>query len=128
MKIERLIEKGLLLGGSGKADMDGIASRDRESMHMHGQVLRSSAESSTEDELDGHHEHDEHDEHEHERETRGWLLGKEDQQRRSVIQEFKRQSGVFFDDYGEGEDTGVSDEDLAVAPPMELVDGHDKQE
>lgn len=116
MKIERLIEKGLLLGGSGKADMDGTASRDRESMHMHGQVLRSSADPSTETE-------DEHDEHEDERmETRS------EDSRRSVIQEFKRQSGVFFDDYGEGEDTGVSDEDLAVAPPTGLVDGHDKQE
>ena len=104
--------------------MDGIASRDRESMHMHGQVLRSSAEPSTEDE---HDERDEHDEHEYDGgETRtSSLVGKEDQ-RRSVIQEFKRQSGVFFDDYGE--DTGVSDEDLAVAPPTGLVDGHDKQE
>ena len=111
MKIERLIEKGLLLGGSGKADMDGIASRDRESMHMHGQVLRSSAEPSTEDE------------HEDERETR--LVGKEDK-RASVIQEFKRQSGVFFDDFEEGEDTGASEDDVAVAPP--LLDGHDKQE
>lgn len=101
--------------------MDGIASRDRESMHMHGQVLRSSAEPSTEDE----HDEREH-EHEYERETRSSLMEKEDQ-RRSVIQEFKRQSGVFFDDYGEGEDTGVSDEDLAVAPTG-LVDGHDKQE
>ena len=107
--------------------MDGIASRDRESMHMHGQVLRSSAESSTEDELD---EREREHEHEHERETR--VIGKEDQQRRSVIQEFKRQSGVFFDDYeegeGEGEDTGVSEDDLAVAPPTGLVDGHGKQE
>ena len=36
MKIERLIEEGLLLGGSGKADMEGMATRDRGSMHMHG--------------------------------------------------------------------------------------------
>lgn len=122
MKIERLIEKGLLLGGSGKADMDGIASHDRESMHMRGQVLRSSAEESTEDEHDERDEREHEREHEHERETR--VIGKEDQQRRSVIQEFKRQSGVFFDDYGEGEDTGVSEDDLAVAP----VDGHGKQE
>ena len=95
--------------------MDGIASRDRESMHMHGQVLRSSAEPSTEDEH----------EHENERETRP-LLGKEEK-RASVIQEFKRQSGVFFDDFEEGEDTGVSEDDVADAPPL-LLDGHDKQE
>ena len=107
--------------------MDGIASRDRESMHMHGQVLRSSAEPSTE--TDDEHGYG-HDEREDERmETRSV------DSRRSVIQEFKRQSGVFFDDYGDvegdGEDTGVSDEDLAVAPPTRapgLVDGHDKQE
>lgn len=105
MKIERLIEKGLLLGGSGKVDVDGIASRDRESMHMHGEVLRSSAEPETEDE------------HEHEQEV--------ETPRASVIQEFKRQSGVFFDDFEEGEDTGVSEDDAAVAPPP-LVDGHDK--
>ncbi len=87
--------------------MDGIGSRDdRESMHMHGQVLRGSAEPSTEDE------------HENERETRD--------KRTSVIQEFKRQSGVFFDDFEEGEDTGVSEDDGAVAPP--LLDGHDKQD
>ena len=116
MKIERLIEKGLLLGGSGKSDMDGIASRDRESMHMHGQVLRSSAEPSTEDEH----------EYEQERETRSSLLGKEDK-RASVIQEFKRQSGVFFDDSEDGEDTGISEDDMAVAQPP-LLDGHDKQE
>ena len=85
---------------------------------MHGQVLRSSADPSTETE-------DEHDEHEHEDER---METRSEDSRRSVIQEFKRQSGVFFDDYGEGEDTGASDEDLAVAPPTGLVDGHDKQE
>lgn len=50
MKIERLIEAGLLLGGSGKEDMEGMATRDKDSMHMHGQAMRSSIESSTEDE------------------------------------------------------------------------------
>lgn len=49
MKIERLIERGLLLGGSGKEDMEGMTTRDRDSMHMHGQALRSCADSSTED-------------------------------------------------------------------------------
>lgn len=79
MKIERLIEEGLLLGGSGKADMRGLATRDRESMHVHGQVMRSSAEPSTEDE----------DERSH--------LEKEDK-RASVLQELKRQGSVFYDD------------------------------
>lgn len=106
MKIERLIEQGLLLGGSGQADMAGIATRDRESMHMHGQAMRTSAEPSTEDELEMHH------------------LRKEDR-RSSVIQELKRQSGVFFDDSeADGDDTGGSDDELAV----ELENGHDKKE
>ena len=101
--------------------MDGIGSRDgRESMHMHGQVLRSSAdEPETEDE---------HTHYEHEREI-GGLLGKEEK-RASVIQEFKRQSGVFFDDFEEGEDTGVSEDDVAVVaeppPVLDGRDGHDK--
>lgn len=101
--------------------MDGAGSRDRESMHMHGQVLRSSAEPETEDE----HDHD----HERERESLSLAsLGKEEK-RASVIQEFKRQSGVFFDDFEEGEeDTGVSEDDVAVAEPTPEVDGHDKQE
>ncbi|KAK4690148.1 hypothetical protein P7C71_g6576, partial [Lecanoromycetidae sp. Uapishka_2] len=81
MKIERLIEEGLLLEGSGHADVEGVATRDRESMHIHGQAMRSSAEPSTEDEMENRR------------------LGKEDR-RSSVIQELKRQSGVFFDDFG----------------------------
>lgn len=94
MKIERLIEEGLLLGGSGRADMEGIASRDRESMHMHGQAMRTSA---TDDEHEPHH------------------MQKEDR-RSSVIQELKRQSGVFFDDSEmEGEETGGSEDEMAVA-------------
>ena len=92
--------------------MDGIGSRDgRESMHLRGQVLRSSAdEHETED-----------DEHEHTRE-----IGAEEK-RASVIQEFKRQSGVFFDDFEEGEDTGVSEDDVAVAivEPPPVLDGRD---
>lgn len=96
MKIERLIEEGLLLGGSGKADMEGIANRDRESIHMHGQAIRSSAEPSTEDE----HEPD--------------LLQKEDR-RSSILQELKRQSGVFFDDFElDDEETGISEDETAV--------------
>ena len=107
MKIERLIEEGLLLGGSGKADMEGIATRDRESMHMHGQAMRSSAEPSTEDE----HEPD--------------LLQKEDR-RSSILQELKRQSGVFFDDFElDDEETGISEDETAV---INGEIGHDKTE
>jgi len=106
MKIERLIEEGLLLGGSGQADMEDIATRDRGSMHMHGQAMRSSAEPSTEDESEPHH------------------LQKEDR-RPSVIQELKRQSAVFFDDFEvDGEETGGSEDEVAI----ELENGHDKEE
>ena len=98
--------------------MDGIGSRDgHESMHMHGQVLRSSAEPGTETDDDDEHER----EHEHER-----GIGVEEK-RANVIQEFKRQSGVFFDDFEEGEDTGISEDDVAVvAEPPVVLDGHDK--
>ena len=97
MRIERLIEEGLLLGGSGKADMEGMAVKDRENMHMRGHVMRCSAELSTEDE----------DERSHfEREDR----------RASVMQELKRQGSVFHDDSEiDGEDTGMSESETAVA-------------
>ena len=108
MKIERLIEKGLLLSGSGKADMEGIVTRERESMHMHGQAMRSSAELFTEEE----------------RESR--QLQKEDR-RSSVLQELKRQSGVFFDDSEvDGEETGASEDETAVMLENE-ADGHVEQ-
>lgn len=101
MKIERLIEQGLLLGGSGKTDMEGMATRDREGMHMHGQAMRSSAEPSTEDE--------------DERSDR----------RASVIQELKRQGSVFYDDSEiDGEDTGMSEDETGVA----LENGRGKEE
>lgn len=103
MKIERLIEEGLLLGGSGKEDMEGMATRDRDSMHMRGQAMRSSAESSTEDE----------DERSH--------LKKEDR-RASVIQELKWQGAVFYDDSEiDGEDSGKSEDETAVVHS----NGHD---
>ncbi|CAF9917662.1 MAG: hypothetical protein ALECFALPRED_000310 [Alectoria fallacina] len=100
MKIERLVEAGLLLGGSGKADMESMATRDRESMHIHGQAMRT-AETSTEDE-------DERSQ-----------PAKEDR-RASVIQELKRQGSVFYDDSEmDGEDTGVSEDEMAVALEIE---------
>ncbi|CAF9941142.1 hypothetical protein IMSHALPRED_002444 [Imshaugia aleurites] len=90
MKIERLIEEGLLLGGSGKADMEGMATRDR------GTAIRTSAEPTTEDE-------DERP-----------LLEKEDR-RAGVIQELKRQGSVFYDDSEiDGEDTSISEDETAV--------------
>ena len=96
MKIERLIEGGLLLGGSGKADREGMATQGREGMHVHGQAMRSSGEPSTEDD----------DERSH--------LEKEDR-RTSVIQELKRQGSVFYDDSEiDGEDTGMSEDETKL--------------
>lgn len=106
MKIERLIEGGLLLGGSGKADREGMATQGRESMHVHGQAMRSSGEPSTEDD----------DERSH--------LEKEDR-RTSVIQELKRQGSVFYDDSEiDGEDTGMSEDETALT----IENGHEKEE
>ena len=106
MRIERLIEKGLSLGGSGFTDMGGTATRDRGSLRMRGHLTRSSAEPSTEDEDERYHS---------EKEGR----------RASVIQELKRQGSVFQDDSEvDGEDTGMSESEKAIA----LEDGHDKEE
>ena len=97
MKIERLIEEGLLLGGGNYLGSEVKDSRgSRESMHLHGQKLRSSAEPSTETE--------------DESETR-----QNEERRLSVLQEIKRQSGVFFDDIAVDEETGESEMDEAVA-------------
>ena len=100
MKIERLVEEGLLLGGSGKRDLDSTNERTS-SMHIHGQALRSAGESLTEGGDERGHR---------------YQMRKEDR-RSSVLEELKRQSGVFFDD-SVGEETGESEEDLAVPPSV----------
>lgn len=92
MKIERLIEEGLLHAGSGKADMDRI--HRATSNHMHGQAMRTSAETETEDESDSR------------------MLS--EARRSSMLQEIQRQ--VFLNDGGhEDEDTGESEDDPLVA-------------
>ena len=97
MKIERLIKEGLTLGGSGKADVEGMAKGDHQSIQVRGHVMRSSVEPSTEDE------------------DERYYFGKGDR-RTSVIQELKRQGSVFHDDSEiDGEDTGVSESETAVA-------------
>ena len=106
MKIEHLVEEGLLLGGSGKQDLD--STNERRSMHLHGQAMRTAAEPSTETEDEDH--------------PRG--MRREDR-RSSVLQEIKRQSGVFFDDVAvDGEETGESDEDSVALKS----NGHGKTE
>ena len=94
MKIERLIKEGLTLGGSDKADIEGMATGDQPQARGH--VMRSSAEPSTEDE------------------DEGYYFGKEDR-RTSVIQELKRQGSVFHEDSDIEGDTGVGEGESALA-------------
>lgn len=110
MNIERLIDQGLLLSGTGQKDLDELTCGERESMHLHGQALRSAAaeHSSATDEDDG--------------EVGGNRFVRQGSRSSSMLAEMKRQSGVFFDDValedGEedtGEGEGESEEERGVA-------------
>lgn len=95
MKIEGLIEEGLLSGGQGKPYDESITSRDDESLHLQGQVMRNQADSSAADEEP--------------------LLESRDR-RSSTLEELKRQSRVFLDDpENDGEDTDGSEADSSPA-------------
>ncbi|KAL8902100.1 MAG: hypothetical protein Q9192_000167 [Flavoplaca navasiana] len=92
MKIERLIEEGLLLGKDRVSPSD--MRRGNDSPHMHGQALRNSVDSgvrrSSTDDL---------------------ALLKMDDRRSSVLEELRRQSGVFFDDTeADGDETDGSED------------------
>ncbi|KAL8929595.1 MAG: hypothetical protein Q9172_000391 [Xanthocarpia lactea] len=92
MKVERLIEEGLLLANDRFSRND--MGRGDDSPHMHGQALRKSAESavqrSSTDELP--------------------MLRRESRSS-SVLEELRRQSGVFFDDTeADGDETDVSED------------------
>ena len=98
IKIERLVEQGLLLGRQGSETGDG---GDADSMHLHGQAMRNSVE---EEDASG----------EDERLISSGADGDTDDsgRRLSVMEELKRQSGVFFDDLdGDGDETDESEED-----------------
>ena len=91
MKIERLIERGLLHGRNSDSSLEhDVVHDDNESLHLLGQSLRSEAEE--------------------------WRGGKH--RRSSVIEEIKRQSGVFFDDPDpeEGESESDGSEEFVEAP------------
>ncbi|KAL9120511.1 MAG: hypothetical protein Q9187_002935 [Circinaria calcarea] len=98
IKIERLVEQGLLLGRRGSATGNG---GDADSMHVQGQAMRGLVEEEDTDEEDerliwSDADGDTHD----------------SRRRLSVMEELKRQSGVFFDDLaGEGDGTDGSEED-----------------
>ena len=102
MKIETLIEEGLLLGEFGKADAEGMVAGDRRSMHLRGQVMRSSAEPEIERSNEG---------------------VKEEQF--GMIQELKLHESLFHDDSElEGEGSDVSEDATALV----LENGHDTRE
>ncbi len=70
---------------------------ERMSMHLHGQTLRSIGEPATETKVEGEHR---------------FQMRREDR-RSSILEEIKRQSGVFFDDVAVDDDeTGESEEDI----------------
>ncbi|KAL8682164.1 MAG: hypothetical protein Q9186_001785 [Xanthomendoza sp. 1 TL-2023] len=93
MKIERLIEEGLLLAedrGSSNGTAQGV-----DSPHMHGQVLRRRAASAVDQSSS----------------TDNLPLLRKDDRRSSVLEELRRQSGVFFDDLeADGDETDLSEE------------------
>lgn len=91
MKIERLIDEGLMLGGSGMANPADIGVANNGGIDMHGRALEYSEEPTTDDEGDDPH-----------RLQKG-------NRSPSIIQELKRQSGVFFDD-SEVDSDGSEDE------------------
>ena len=108
MKIERLIEAGLLYGDSTEANTEDVTARGgREIMNMHGQAMRSSAESADQC-ADGSEMHALRKEH----------------RRSSVLEELRRQSGIFFDDMAVDGETGESEEEEAIVDH----DGHGKAE
>ena len=91
MKIERLIEEALLLGKTSPSSNG--PTRGIESPHMHGQALRKSADATTRSPSA----------------DEALPLPNVDR-RASVLEELRRQSGVFFDDEGDGEETDLSEE------------------
>lgn len=93
MKIERLIEQGLLLGERGKLKDERTAMRDEESLHLREQAMRNHANTSSAEEQ----------------------TLKAPYRRSSAIEELKRQSGVFFDDpEANEEETDRSDGDSSA--------------
>ena len=135
MKIERLIEEGLLLGRHTARKVDSKAVNgddvaDDESLHLHGHAMRLDAEeeegSSTADERDGEAEADP-------LVTKRSPLQDQFRENRqsSLLTELKRQSGVFFDDPvqdGEDADSESEVEEWASALGYRVEDGEEEHE
>ena len=95
----------MILGEPSRADIGDIAIRDWKSMRLHGQAMRTFAEPFAEDE------------------NQSSLPHKDNRRPSSVIQEIRRQTGVFFDDSEvDGEATGGSEDETAIV----LENEHEK--
>ena len=106
MKIETLIEEGLLLGESGKADAEGMVAGDRRSPHLRGQAMRSSAEPSVETVVERSNEEVEEEQF-------------------GMIPELNRHGSVFHDDSElEGEYSDMSEDEKALV----LENGQDTKQ
>lgn len=106
MKIERLIEQGLLLGRRSSIGEETNGGRDDASFHIHGEAMRIGAECTGHQQnfTDGYGESGN---------------GSATPRRSSVMEELKRQSGVFFDDSGEGEET--EEDEIAVEDELTKI-------
>ncbi|CAF9903208.1 MAG: hypothetical protein HETSPECPRED_000156 [Heterodermia speciosa] len=117
MKIERLIEEGLLLGRGARHRESG------DSLHLHGRAMRlesgtgSSADDANTSDVDMEQFKD------------GIEPLKRKDRRTTILQELKRQSGVFFDDPVEqGEDEEETDGTEGWASAVEDGEGRTKNE
>ena len=103
MKIERLVEQGLLLGREYAPKDYELLIGDDESLHLHGQAIRSSAGEDKEDVKDD-----------------DMLLSNSENEedvgngRANMMQELRRQGSVFFDDHDDGDESEMSEEDTVA--------------
>ena len=134
MKIERLIEEGLLLGRHQKspaAEVNGDDVADDESLHLHGHAMRLDAEgSSTAEDGDVEVEPSATRDSNGAR-KRGRMQDEFKEHRRSsLLVELKRQSGVFFDDpvvEGEGDTESEVEEWASAIGDGEWEGEHEKR-
>lgn len=99
MKIEGLIEQGLLLGQHSKSGRP-------ESLHIHGQEMRNAMEESTEESAG------------EELPSSSTPVLRSERQSMYVMEELRRQSGVFFDDDPDGDMTDTSEDGYDVADTL----------
>lgn len=127
MKIERLIEEGLLLGRGSQTNGRAVLRRhaaSEESLHLHGRAMRLDADDSSADD-------EKRDSNVEQFTDRVKMLNKEDR-RSSLLEELKRQSGVFFDDSAEQDEDADSDGTEGWASAVEdgevLDEAHEKDD